>query len=70
MFNICLFCELPFTKLAIEKQIEIEGHQVTHIICPNCGAEFKVTVVIQRGPTRSFVKNGPSKNKPAEGVKS
>jgi len=63
VFNICLFCRFPFSNIDIAKQEMIEGHQVTKIKCHNCGAEYKSVVYIDRGPTRLFETNEPSKDK-------
>lgn len=63
MFSICLFCKYPFTKLAIQKDYENEGVKVIEIRCPNCGAEYKNSTIIERGPTKQFNSNEPSKNK-------
>lgn len=66
MLNICLFCKYPFTAIDVIKQDEINGHQVTKLKCHNCGAEYKMVVGIERGPTKTFIKNEP--RKPAEPV--
>jgi hypothetical protein len=60
MINICLFCEHVFSRIDIVTKHVVEGHYITRIKCHECGAEFENSMTIERGPTRTFVKNGTS----------
>jgi hypothetical protein len=63
MFNICLFCKFPFTKIDIATQHEVEGKMIAELKCHNCGAEYENSTIIKRGPTKQFAMNEISKNK-------